>query len=368
MSFRLSPEINLQQRESITPISNIFIDYCLPIAPSAYIAVFLFGFRQCSGGRTDMGSHQVAEALNMLESDVIKAWLFWQELELLTYNEEKDEVYFLPIRLSGGGRGKKAKSMPAGENSLYSPSDMQLYTKNDPTVRELASFAEKHLGRMLSQSDTSTLLYLYDTLGMSPELIKILLEYCTGGGHRNMRYIETVGMDWHALGLLTPEQASEHIRLYQKDYMSIMRSFGQNRRTPTDIEAGFMKRWLSEMHFPVTLIQKACERTVLSLGRPSFQYANSILESWLKNNVKTEDDVVALDKAYGEAKKMKEGSKAAEKQEPGKQNKFANFEQRNWDFKKLEQLEREARQIKQPPTSKPPTSVTENAKTKKPQN
>ena len=66
-----------------------------------------------------------------------------------------------------------------------------------------------------------------------------------------------------------------------------------------------MKKWLKSYNFSLEIIKFACERAVLNTGKPSFPYADSILSSWSKNNIKTTDDIKNLEEKFIQAKKDK---------------------------------------------------------------
>ena len=50
---------------------------------------------------------------------------------------------------------------------------------------------EQYLGRTLGSTHINTILYIYDELHFSSELIEYLVEYCVSRGSKSIRYIET---------------------------------------------------------------------------------------------------------------------------------------------------------------------------------
>ena len=42
---------------------------------------------------------------------------------------------------------------------------------------------------------------------MSTDLLEYLAEYCAGGGHGSIRYIEKVALNWYQMGIKTREEA-----------------------------------------------------------------------------------------------------------------------------------------------------------------
>ena len=82
------------------------------------------------------------------------------------------------------------------------------------------------------------------------------------------------------------------------------------------------------------IIQEAWSRTVLQTGQASFQYTDKILEGWKKKEVRTLDDIRSLD---SEHQKRRQNKKNARKPTaPASNNRFNNFQQREYDFDEYE--------------------------------
>ena len=56
--------------------------------------------------------------------------------------------------------------------------------------------AEQYLGKALSPIEINKLLYFYDELHFSTDLMEYLIEYCVSKGSHSIRYIETVALSW----------------------------------------------------------------------------------------------------------------------------------------------------------------------------
>ena len=95
-----------------------------------------------------------------------------------------------------------------------------------------------------------------------------------------------------------------------------------------------MDTWLKTYGFSMEIIQEACSRTVLQTGQASFQYTDKILEGWKKKEVRTLDDIRSLD---SEHQKRRQNKKNARKPvAPASNNRFNNFQQREYDFDEYE--------------------------------
>ena len=99
----------------------------------------------------------------------------------------------------------------------------------------------------------------------------------------------------------------------------------------------YIKKWNEEYGFSLELILEACDRTMNAIHQPSFEYTDSILKKWLSKNVKTLNDVAALDADYqNEKEKKKTKTPKAVKPAAAAPNRFNNFESRSYNMDDLE--------------------------------
>ena len=178
------------------------------------------------------------------------------------------------------------------------------------------------------------ILFFYDGLKLSADLIEYLIEYCVSRNHKSIRYIETVALAWAEAGITTVQMAKDACSRFGKDYFTILKALGINNRNPVDSEVALMDKWLKDYDFSMDIIQEACSRTIMQTGQPSFQYADKILSGWKKKNVRTEDDIKVLDAEHKKRKLSREtAAKPAQSSTP---NRFNNFQQREYNFDEYE--------------------------------
>ena len=201
---------------------------------------------------------------------------------------------------------------------------------------QLLYIAEQYLGKTLTPTEMKKILFFYDELKFSPDLIEYLIEYSVSRGHKSIRYIETVALAWADEGITTVTMAKEANSRYAKEYFTIFKSMGISGRNPVDTEISLMNTWLNDYGFSMDIIQEACSRTVLSTGQPSFQYADKILSGWKDKNVRTLTDVRLLDAQHQRQKLEKKTQKKAAAPKPAATNRFNNFHQREYDFSEYE--------------------------------
>lgn len=234
---------------------------------------------------------------------------------------------------SGDGPGNAASA-----NKSSAPSRDRIAALADQKdVRQIFFVAEQYLKRPLTCAEQEDFVYYYDTLKFSSDLIIYLLEYCISKGSFSRHYMRKVALGWAESGITTVVQAKQESNLYNKNYFTILNTFGIKGRSPAGPEIEIMSRWFNEYDFTLDIIVEACNRTIRQIHQPSFEYANKILRQWNKNGVSSLDDVKRLDQIRTEEQQRRAEQKKADSQ-PAKSsgNRFNNFTQREYDYSQLE--------------------------------
>lgn len=363
--------LHRQNDSGTTLVPNEFIDFYMPGANGEFVKIYLYLLRCLYAEQGDLSVCALADLFNNTEKDICRALKYWEKEGLLIL--EKDEagtVCGICLCDISSLRQKNASAGADLPDSGSVPSDAEAVAQIPPAsaadftsaapvqadntaagskpapprtlslgraeellqqenIQQLIFIVEQYLGKTLSSTSTNTILYLYDVLHFSEELIEYLVEYCVSRGSRSIRYIEKVGLAWHQEHITTVEQAQESTSTYNKYVFSVLRSFGIKGRNPVASELTYIKKWSSEYGFTIEIISQACERTVTQIHQPSFEYADKILAAWKKQGVKHPADIERLDAARQKTKKT--AAKPADSS-----NKFNNFDQRTYDFKDLE--------------------------------
>lgn len=230
-----------------------------------------------------------------------------------------------------------ATSAQPQERKHYTPAQVGALADKEEFT-QLLYIAQKLMGKVFTPRDCEVFAYLYDSLHMSAELLEYLAEYCAQNDHKSIRYLETVALSWNERGIKTANQARDQAASFNSDCFAVMKAFGLNDRRPGDAEVKIIRRWFQEWAFSKELILEACGRTLKAIQKPSFQYADSILDKWRKAGVRTMEDVKRQDEKHGGQKTAaKEGTAVSgyrdnQPQLKPQKNKFHNFEQRNTDY------------------------------------
>lgn len=344
-----------------TSIPNIFLDTFMPTANGEFVKVYLCLLRLFSDPKRKQATlTDIADLLNHTEGDVVRAIKYWEKMGLLsvTYSDNVPiSINLLPFSGQDSHScviSRPDISAPAYETAAVAGSELTATTdsgapaktsyspaqikrmRDDENIDQLVYVAESLLGKTLTSSETNTILYIYNDLHFSEDLIEYLLEYCVSNDKRSLRYIESVAINWHKEGITTAKEAKHNHDLRSKKVSSVMKAFGLNDRRPGQPEMDYITRWYDDYGFESAIIIEACNRTIRSLHKPNFEYADTILNNWKKKNVHTLSDIESID-ANHTSKKALTGSNVA-KPPVGTVagNRFNHYPQREYDFEALE--------------------------------
>lgn len=319
------------RQENALLLDYEFIDHYMPEANGEYVKVYLLLLRCQASPNRELTISGIADILDDTEKDVIRALKYWKKQGLLDYEITEEAVSSAP---RADAQAPEAANVQ--EQAAPSPENVTRF-RNRKELKELLFVAEQYLGKILSATDMKTITYFYDELGMSTDLIEYLIEYCVENGHKSMHYIQKVALSWADQKIRTPEEAKQSAAFYSKSCYGVLKAFGITGRSPAASELAYIQRWSGEYGFSDELILEACNRTMNSIHQPSFDYAESILKSWLEGGAKNRKDVEALDLAYQkeklERKEKRQGRSASSSAETPKpaRNRFNNFEGRTYE-------------------------------------
>ncbi len=344
--------------QGVTVLTNNFIDNYMPEANGEFVKVYIYLLRLLSDTSVPFSLEQMADHFFCTERDIVRALKYWEKEKLLTLSYRSNEdiaditLNIPPVKaasvspsatapVSSPSLSSAEPKGPAQQQSFrtaasaLTPDRIKELKQNDEIV-QLLYIAEQYLGKTLTPGEMKKIMFFYDELKLSPDLIEYLIEYSVSRGHKSLRYIETVAMAWAQEGITTVAMAKESSSRYMKDYYTILKAMGISGRNPVDTEITLMDTWLKDYGFSMDIIQEACNRTVLSTGQPSFQYADKILSGWKNKNVRNLADIRLLDAAHEKQKLEKAATRRNQAPKSASQNRFNNFHQRTYDFNEYE--------------------------------
>lgn len=375
-----------------TVLPNLFIDRYMPKANGEFVKVYIYLLRMLGRPEEAFGLSQMADSLFCTEGDILRALKYWENEKLVSLLYEEAELTGITLLApwnetdmlaavspkkhynasflredpapyhtgssepAGTGAADDTgdtpfpadgpaiygtdtplpavSSQPVSERKTLTPDRVKELKQNEDII-QLLYIAEQYLGKTLTPTETRKILFFYDELHMSVDLIDYLIEYCVGRDHRSIRYIETVAMAWKEEGITTVEMAKDSTSRYSKEYFSVLKAMGITNRNPSDVEISLINTWTKDYGFTMDLIQEACSRTVLQTGQPSFPYADKILQRWKDKSIRTLEDVRVQD-AQHQKRKLEKAAVKPPHPKASAPNRFNNFHQRNYDFAEYE--------------------------------
>lgn len=340
-----------------TSVSNIFIDEYMSDANGEFVKIYLYLLRLMSVPDASFSISSIADKFEHTEKDIKRALCYWERMHLLRL-EYDDKQNLTGICLMDSAPIKEEPAAPKSKSEAsapvvateasvatgtvpakksYSADDVKQFRQND-AVAELFFITERYLSRTLSSTDINTILYLYDKLEFSADLIEYLVEYCVSKGHTSIRYIEKVALAWADSNIRTVGDAKRASSLHGQSYFSVMKALGISGRNLVPSETDFIEKWTSEYGFTNELISEACQRTIQAIHQPSFEYTDSILTNWHNRQIRSITDVAKLDSEYQSKKKTTKGTSDGTATSGTSKNKFNNFKQRSYDYDELEKM------------------------------
>ena len=335
---------------SMTVISNLFLDTYLPKASGEAIKVYLLLLRYAGAGQSITLSI-LAEKLNQTEESIRESLSYWEKMGLLHITMDQMQtilsMQLLPIpavhtqsvekKINSVGQIEYKTSLRVPEKKTLAPKEIDDNLSSD-RLSQLIFVTETYLGKQLTNADLNTLFYFHDSLGFSEDLIEFLVEHCVSMNKTSFRYLETVAIAWYEAGIKTVKEAKASVKTHNKNYYSIMKTFGISGRNPGKIEMEYIDKWLDKYGFPLPIILEACNRTLKAIQQPSFPYADRILTDWKKTGAMSMETITKLDSERKNSKKQVVDKKGvASVMKSSTNNKFHNFEQRTYDYQELEQ-------------------------------
>lgn len=347
--------LRIRNRTGATMVSNVFIDEYMSEANGEFVKVYLYLLR-CVSHNKQVSISVIADKFNHTETDVIRALKYWEKMKLLklTYtNDILTEINFVDYPNDTFGMEETASSNASIEQEpviqptlsiekppvqserpipAYSADQIKTFQENED-IQQILFVTEAYLGKTLSVTEINTLLFFYDELHFSLDLIEYLIEYCVSKGSKSIHYIKKTALAWAKEEITTVNQAKSSTNLYHKNCFAIFNAFGIKNRNPVDFEINYINKWTNDYAFTLDIIHNACTRTLKQTHQPSFEYADKILTDWHNKGVKHAEDITLLD---NEHKKTKAQSTDKPKEASNSKNKFNNFNQRSYDYNQLE--------------------------------
>ena len=195
---------------------------------------------------------------------------------------------------------KKKKVDLSDELPKYTTAELNVILSAQEEAALLVDESQRAFGKIFNPHEIGILLGLRDYFGFNSDYILILLDHCNRMGKKSLHYVKKRAFSLYDEGITDPEVLHEHLLRLEASATvegEIRRMFGIRDRQLTDKEKKFIAKWTGEFAYPVEVIKKAYETTVDAIGKPSFAYADAIIERWYAAGLR---DLAAIEAADSE--------------------------------------------------------------------
>lgn len=322
---------------NIFGVPSIIADNFLKLSTEAQLKVIIYLLR--NNGQS-FNIEEIAENTGLNEEEVEDALLFWNQNGILpdTYEDlpAVNSIFSSP------------EPEPKSENTdlyMYSGSNYSSARLNikhteisdmlesSKTLRDLFAMTEKSLCNMNFAVERS-LIWMNQYLGLSAEIIIMIINYCVSINNGNISYIEQMAYEWKNNGIDTLELANKEINRLKEDseirafILRIKRMFEMGR-DPVPNQMKYIRNWKDEC-YPEELIQLAYYKAVELTGNSSkipMPYIDTILVKWKDAGICTVEDVEKADIDFKNEfkKKKKSNSNTTEFIEEDENDEYAVF-------------------------------------------
>lgn len=300
----MSVKIDLGAWGSIFAVPSKIVDEGLKFSDGVKLKVLLYVLRNSD---KPLDNEEISKATGVNVTDIPEALDYWVSIGIF---KKSDNVY-KPVEEENNSETeiKVTKKETVEQISKEVETAKKHFTVTKPqkpdyvfTAQRLAVDEELKilvgevqsvLGKVLSNSDISTLLMLKDTCGLPLDVILMLIQYCVSVDKGNMRNIEKMGIKWADDGVYSVEAADNKIRQIKqtsKNFSIISSVFGLvNVGSPTKKQLEYGNKWIEEWKFSPEMLREAYERCVDTKGEMKFNYIDGILKKWNSLNIKSRE-------------------------------------------------------------------------------
>ncbi len=270
---------------------------CLKLASGKSVKVLLYFLKYRS-------LPENPDIIGVTQEDIEDAMSYWEQVGVI-YRADGEmkksaAATAAPVKIVAASPESKTSekvraAVPRPQKSLL-PSEIADRIAASEEIAFLFSSAEASLRRVLTFDDQRTILWFYDHLGMSADIIIMLIAYCCSIERYNMAYIEKIAADWHEKNITTHEQAENEILLMQKKF-SFEGKVQSRLKLQSKLTAS-QKKYIGDWamwDIDIDMVELAYDKTVDATGKPAFGYMNKILQKWHDNGVSSAQEAREFD-------------------------------------------------------------------------
>ena len=331
--------------DSVFAVPGAVVDSYIRLASGSAVKVLLYILR--NNGRK-VNSTEISAALNINDDDVRDAFNFWEGVGILNGSpaaapsgsiqsappvqqtstaaaaEVSVQKQTAPAAAQRAESYRSQEKNPAVQTSSASfqvtPSEIEKMKANSAEMKGLFDMAQQALRTTINHTMVRSLVWQHEYLGLKPDVIIMLLDYCASISKTHTSYIEAIAVEWSKSGIDTTAKADSEIERLRKQggFMAKMISAFGLKRQPTPNQQKFFDEWMMKGCSP-DLIECACERAIDENKPLTVNYINGILENWNKKGITTRQQ-------------------ADDERKSGGKPRYTSAEEQSYDLSRAEEL------------------------------
>lgn len=234
---------------------------------------------------------------------------FWKNVGVLTSEAEDDPPATTKKATPPTKKAEAAPKKPlqrADELPVYNTEELSDMMEKRSSLRLLLDASQNIFGKMFNPHEINILFGMVDYLKLDEEYILILLAHCKRMEFRSFRQVERHAISLIDRGISTADALEACLHDMEAAHQlegKVRNMFGLKSRSLTSKEKTAIEKWVS-YGYDEEIVRRAYEITINSTGNASIPYANSILERWNSEGLKTAE---AIDRRLEQERMEKEG-------------------------------------------------------------
>lgn len=287
-------------------------DHLLKLATFDQLKVLLFVLRHA--GET-LPDEVIARSCNVSVAAVEEAIVFWQNVNVLSpdaalqptvcrVQQSAPQTTSVPEQTppppAAEPEPKRAAAAVTSNAFHLMPAEIAERKRSDKVIAEMLTCAERSVGRMLNHTELKSIIWMHEYLGLSPDIILMLVAYCVEIGEFHVRAMECIAVTWQENGISTHALAQEDIRRRtdRRSFTGKVMQIFEMQRHPTTNQQKYIDGW-QQSGMSAEMIRLAYEKSRDSLGdKFSFAYIDKIIKRWNEAGVTTPEQAALEDERF----------------------------------------------------------------------
>lgn len=272
-----------------TIVENIFINDFMPMADGSFVKVYLLGLKLLQEKKNDISIKRLADILGMTESDIKRAYNYWNSLSIVEVVETDDDFEVSYVNL---------KELYI--NNIWNvtlPKNEMSDLLDNPRVAEFFSNIEFYMRKSISSSEKLNIYNWTSIYNMPLFMIEEAFYFASEIKNKySLKYIEKIVMNWADKNIRTLESMNEYNLLHEKSYFrynKVMEAIGLSKKNFNKYDFEMINSWYED--FDDEIIMEATSK-IVNASAPSVSYVNGVIENWKKKGYKTLEEVRSSEK------------------------------------------------------------------------